>query len=1245
MKQSLTPSIEDLRLDYVLIQAWKKTSSYLRSHSWYADTLGIDYESLRLPQFIKEIQNRLKNPDSWESRPIMLVPAPKNQKWNYQGGNWEPQEDNVDNKMRPLAHVDLQDQVVATAIMLCLANRIESAMGNPCLSTEIKENRKKILAYGHRLFCDQNSDENLCHRWGSSKIYRQYYQDYRTFLERPNIVAKSLTSDIKTCDKEYEIAIVQSDLSKFYDRVSPSLLWDKLKKFQLSPEETEFFQLAKRVFKWQWASNKKEAKQSSDTNILRKLVALPQGLVTAGFFANIVMSDFENALRKSLGKNLFGSEIILEDACYYVDDFRFVLRVPKGLSEKTINENVINWVQQLLSLHAKGLRIAEHKTEVTVEERDKQFLVKQSSEADRIQHQVSGPFDMQHGTEIIAAIEGFFRTQQRYSMEYNDSDSGLLIGIPDMRDETAARFAAGKFRKTFRSLRPLLSDEQQLNERKDELNIENDQFLISQLVLTKQQLDERAKLFSAQLIEEWVKNPANVRLLRIALDIYPDKEFLELIVKMLRPGWGTSRGARREVRLYCLAELFRAGATETGIVHENECLPGSLLIDEYHKVLIKEAHMIVNSYLKTRGRRNSRFPWYLMQQIFLYLGSQNAFPETMETHNSTGGNLLARYWDLSRFMTGKVPKDLEQRAILLVLVKTGFGVHGFDNLGIKERLSEDFLIKVNSISPEIAYELWLNFRENASPGLHQTAQRLGFEYAITKADYRILAEVSSGSENPFLDEENLLQLASWLFLKRESVNQITPWKIKFKYGDYAGYQFGKIDGQSFDIIKLNTNTDLFTPPSWCESKEEQQKYQIGLILRYALLGLSTFNSNYNSKKQHYKLRYKRPISHWEQQRYSAVQGRDAFGPAWLPISSFTENLLFELLRWPGSGIMVPFKPVRRLRKLIDQRLNQLLNQRNKETSTLLLEQIAPWPGCEPAGSWKRPLRVGIIQSIIPTFDDYESHKRDPELNDISIRDRQSKHLAAIMVAVENMLRVRETYCKKRNDGRKIDLIIFPELAIHPDDIDRLILPFVLKHKCIALFGQVYHKKDHKKDSPLINSCLWMIPEWSTSKGLQIRYIEQGKKNLTKPEKGLHPRPISFRPAQWLIEYQWNSNKRKRPLVLSASICYDATDLAIAADLRSRSDIYIICALNQDVGTFDRMSDSLHYHMYQGVIVVNNGQYGGSNFFMPHKEAFRRQVFHIHGQPQVSISFVEISPEELIKRPNPKSNWKTPPAGW
>lgn len=89
------------------------------------------------------------------------------------------------------------------------------------------------------------------------------------------------------------------------------------------------------------------------------------------------------------------------------------------------------------------------------------------------------------------------------------------------------------------------------------------------------------------------------------------------------------------------------------------------------------------------------------------------------------------------------------------------------------------------------------------------------------------------------------------------------------------------------------------------------------------------------------------------------------------------------------------------------------------------------------------------------------------------------------------------------------------------------------------------------------------------------------------------------------------------------MCYDSTDLGLAADLRKLSDVFAIPALNKDVGTFDQMAIALHYHMYQLVIVANNGRYGGSNAHVPKKEHYVKQVFHSHGQPQASISFFEI----------------------
>lgn len=1281
MKQYLTPSIEDLRLDYVLIQAWKKTAAYLRSHSWYADTLELDYESLRLPHFVKEIQERLREPENWKPKPILLVPAPKSQRWSYSDGEWKPhRREKVAKKIRPLAHVDIQDQVVATAIMMCLADRVENELGDPRLSIQHADTRKKVLAYGHRLICDKNDDGNLRHRWGNSMIYRQYYQDYRTFLERPKLVANALSKYTEFEDQtveDYEIAIVQTDISKFYDNVRPEFLWEKLYKFMNSPEEQEFFNLTSHVFDWRWIKADEDritklAKEQGSVNF--DLVSLPQGLVTAGFFANIVLSDFDKALRETIGKELHETGMFLEDACYYVDDLRLVLRVPKGLLEDEVGKEVIGWIQKLLNEYADGLKISAEKTNVTVEGRDKKFLIKQSSEADRIQHQVSGVFDMQHGTEIIAAIEGFFSTQQRYSIDSNNDkkiESGLLMGVPDMKDETAARFAAGKFRRTFRSLRPLLSDEIQYED--DTFDDETDTYydyertvLRRQLLLTKQQLDERAKLFSALLIEEWIKNPGNVRLFRIALDIYPDKEFLQVVLNVLCDAWKkTTRSIPiREIKLYCLAELFRAGATETGIVKEDECLPGSLSIEEYHDVLIEEAKQIVNEYFAARFSK-TRFPWYFMQQVFLYLSSRNNFPESIAT-NKSASRLLSKHFHFAKYLSGKKSGNIQQQAIFLAIAKTGFGIEGFSFLEGRSQVSAKFLREVHGISPKLANELWKNYLGNAPRKAYVEAQRLGLVASPTE-DPNILARVAADVHNPFMKEENLLEFAKWLFENRdELIKSITPWNISCIYENSPDDEFGKVNEKKFKFQKSSVKmTGLFEPCNWCETEEERQKYQIGLLLRFAILGTTGFYGNYSTSNPASKrLRYSKPVSHWEQQRYSTVQNRKALGPPWLPISSFIEDILFELLKWPGTGILAEPHTIEELETKIDNRLQELKRKRGMASDITFLEQRAPWLPNMPEMAFQRPLRIGIIQTIIPDSKDYKDNYDEPDLSKAAVlRSKQKRHLASIMQGVSQMLQIRETHIYKnkdndksyenRNDGGIVDLLIFPELSIHPEDIDTLILPFSRSYKCMMLFGQVYHKKDNRPKSPLINSCLWMIPEATKTKGLEIRRIEQGKKNLMELEEQLVPKPEGFRPVQWLIEYEWSKDKSQRPLVLSASICYDATDLSIATDLRSRSDLYIICALNQDVGTFDRMSESLHYHMYQGVIVVNNGKYGGSSLFMPFKDTFNRQVVHLHGQYQASISFVEISPEKLINRSEeayapkgyPQGNWKTPPAGW
>ncbi len=189
--------------------------------------------------------------------------------------------------------------------------------------------------------------------------------------------------------------------------------------------------------------------------------------------------------------------------------------------------------------------------------------------------------------------------------------------------------------------------------------------------------------------------------------------------------------------------------------------------------------------------------------------------------------------------------------------------------------------------------------------------------------------------------------------------------------------------------------------------------------------------------------------------------------------------------------------------------------------------------------------------------------------------------------------------------------------------------------------------------PLINSALWIIPRMVEGQGLQTMIRRQGKQHLSPMELPFNS-PVElvtgFRPCQWLVGYEWSNNPASDALWLTGAICYDATDLRLASDLRDRSDVFAIPALNLDVGTFDQMAQALHYHMYQLVLIANNGAYGGSNAHVPKGGAYERQVFHTHGQPQATISFFEIDNIEDMKGrrllgAGKQDGWKYPPAGY
>jgi len=219
---SSVPTIECLADETVLIQAWKKTTNYIRYHNWFSDTLELDRTAINLREFISGISSQIKSERPLLSEPIRMVPAPKSQQWRVgSDGQWKPDGKGNTAKIRPLAHVSLRDQVIATAMMMCLADRVETRQGDPAIPLGSAE-LNSVVSYGNRLFSVfKKGKADL--RWGSGTLYRGFYEDYQTFLARPEDVAERIHQ------AHPRTLIVQSDLRQFYDHKLDSL--DSTKEF------------------------------------------------------------------------------------------------------------------------------------------------------------------------------------------------------------------------------------------------------------------------------------------------------------------------------------------------------------------------------------------------------------------------------------------------------------------------------------------------------------------------------------------------------------------------------------------------------------------------------------------------------------------------------------------------------------------------------------------------------------------------------------------------------------------------------------------------------------------------------------------------------------------------------------------------------------------------------------------------------------------------------------------------------
>lgn len=1247
----LTPSLDLLSQEYLLVQAWKKASSFIRYHNWYSDTLALDRTTVNLPQFLGELAEKIKSPNQWTSDPIRIVPAPKSQRWHVHPGTttWEPAKGvKASAKLRPLAHVSLQDQVAATAVMLCLADRVETIQGDPRLPASEPTNRKRVASYGNRLFCDSR-DSGLRHRWGSSKLYRSFFQDYRAFLARPEQVAETARTH-----PDEKIVIVHSDLRQFYDRVRPGLLASKLEALMEPHDDPAFASFAKRLLNWSWdvRDNRDVAAFASQAGIADYgRIALPQGLVAAGFFANVVLLDFDEALRGVVGAHIADCVRVL-DVSRYVDDLRIVLAVRNDISLNEAERDVYKWLEDCLAIHAHGLLVSPDKTKAAVFQGDERPLLRHSRKMQRIQRAVSGGFDAAGGEGILDAVHGLVQAQKRFSEERAESQSWKLSPIPDVRDATVARFAASRFRFTYRSLRPLLDGRAEVEDRAaSEARVEP--LGAARLSRTREDIDDEAQSFAYGLVESWVEDPSNVRLLRIGLDLWPAPDLLAHVLDLIRPFTeksGRRKGPRR-VAWYCLAEVLRAGATETGLVDDEERLPKGVDVGAYRLALTEEAVRVIRL-------PGGSVPWYVKQQALLFLASVN--PVRAPIVRTGFNHETAHHRELIRFLRGEAGKLRgADFATLAVLARRSFLSQEKAVALVMPGVNSRRLENIADRDPAFALEIL-----DRLPGAEMAAgvgPRLRADLCLDRStgseEWRTLAEIGTEGwpRNPLRNEPALLRFAIVLLdqlAEASELTAITPCDV------WLGWPISEGDlTVRVHKSRMSAAASLYRTPAWCGAGE-RWRFQLGYLLRFILCGRADFTKPVRAPSwREGAATYRAPDSHSYQRHYGLFSGHAAFGDDWLPMTEWVEGLLLTLLKWPGCSGGADLEQqvgIDDIRARIMARLMDLASYQGLPGCPLL-----PLLAARPDSSRvPRALHAFIVQTVVPALGDFpdpsEATRSGLSFSDRSFRRRHRRHLSAALAAVERMLELRMTH--NGGDGA-LDLLILPELAVHPEDVKSHLIPFARTHRTIILAGLTYEQL--WSGQPLVNSALWIIPKWSNSQGLQVLKVRQGKQHLS-PDESKYSQGLlqGFRPCQWLIGYEWAAPGDGPPLWLSGAICYDATDLSLVAKLRAHSDVFAISALNKDVKTFDNMAMALHYHMFQLVVVANNGGFGGSSAYAPFSEDYRRQVFHLHGQPQASIGFVEIDDIGAFLRrrdaskglsfntqlPSNGPRWKSPPAG-
>jgi Reverse transcriptase (RNA-dependent DNA polymerase) len=1208
---TLVPRVEYLSDPVVLTQAWKKAHAYIRRHNWYADALELDCSAVDLHSRIDQWASELER-GTYLPNPMWCVPAPKNGQWIFSGLGWHPRD--KDPVLRPLAHLGIREQTVSTAVMLCLANCIESAQGDP--STPVLDAAKKgVFSYGNRLYCKWTEGGRAYFSWGNANVYSRYFQDYQSFVERPKAIAHRVMSRFGGGVLTF---IVKLDVRAFYDGIDKKQLIEVLRGQYRSfagssgvrKAGEKFWTLAKRSLDFSWRQADLGLKSLFKGGVMP--TGLPQGLVASGFFANAYMLSFDKAIGQAAAEETFIDEldgIQVHDYCRYVDDIRIVVSAQRESPDLT--DRVQSWVQEYLDDHVGGLQLNSEKTDVEL------FggLGTKSDVASKmkaLQNELSGPFDLMALQQVETGLTGLLALaelalQSESTHEHASSFPELAaMAKPkiDVRDDTLTRFSAYRLRKALRLRRSMTDPSEPVGE-----------------TTAGDMLVHDFEMTARRLISAWVSNPSLVQVLRYGLDVFPSESLLRPVTKGLlsKLSDGVEEYERR-VAFYVLAELFKAGAVETGMGTRLEEPQRIGDLREYRSHLADVAYEVIEM---------SGVPWYVNQQAALFLACCGRRADV-----SLNEEELNRHRALHDYLRGASRRSSLEPMDRFTVAMLGHRLKASDRAfsgwfrsfagGVPSKDVQRALGALLHLDVDLFERVIKGHR--SSPYLHRdalgksllsiydirTSHKRGWKPANN--DWVSLAAVIESQPQVFQQENALLQLAVALAeidgLGASPQGLLNPWGIEIMCNDWALLNDPRSECLEVRVLKKSHyRSPIFAAPPWCP-EDSLWMYALGRILRAAAIGKADFTSHGTSSPTDDE-RYTGIRSTWETRRIGLHNSAKALSGTRAAIPPWFSNLLSVLLCWPGISINGPdsefsFSTLKDFLALVRERMAHQSAIFGRSSGLPIYRFPVDWDVASNGS-----LRIAVVQGLLPSGKDFgDSVQR---LSDKTFRERHRNHTAALLNLTHRKLLARQAVLDGKSKAR-VDLVVFPEYAIHVADQD-LMRAFSDATGAMLFYG-LAGATDEVLGAP-INTARWLVPQKHQGRRSWVE-VDQGKGNLTEEEKALGVAP--WRPYQVVIELVGSKSERYR---ISGAICYDATDIALAADLKDESHMFVVSAMNKDVKTFDSMVSALRYHMYQHVIIANSGQYGGSTAQAPYSEEHERMIAHVHGGKQIYICVFDV----------------------